>query len=310
MASHGLRASRHTSLSPTAPSCRSKWRITPLISPSSLHSLTALSRARRFGTSHPYKRLRSRILRVAPLHSFRGVPLFRHQSYLPLRRTRHQAVFPLSGGYHRVHERSEYRLPHRSLWKVVSPPVTPPCLRTRSSFIPPCPRTRSFLPTPSYKRLGVEVVASLMHRHFLMHRHLLRHRHILVHRHQSHQALCPCTLKPPSPFLLLLSLLLVTTCTLSHRHRTDPNRLRPSTLQSLSERRTALQGRGRWRRRRKDRQRSRQVPQAAAQGQQEQEQPAQQSLQSPALAGRRRSPPLELRLVLALPTILHLLVNR
>ena len=46
---------------------------------------------------HPHKRLRSRTLRVAPLHSFRGVPLYRHQSYLPLRRIRHQAVSLFQG---------------------------------------------------------------------------------------------------------------------------------------------------------------------------------------------------------------------
>ena len=149
---------------------------------------------------HPHKRLRSRTLRVAPLHSFRGVPLYRHQSYLPLRRTRHQAVFPLSGGYHRVHERSRYRLPRRVLWKVVSPPVILVTLL--------CPRTKSFFPTLPYKRLGAVVVAAI-----LMHRHFLMHRHLLVHRHQSYQALCPCTLPPPSPFLLPLPLplLLVTT---------------------------------------------------------------------------------------------------
>ena len=231
---------------------------------------------------HPSLRPRSRNHRVAPLHSFRGVPLYRHQPYTPLLRTRHQAVFPLSGGYHRVHERSRYRLPRRVLWKVVSPPVIPVIL--------PCPRTKSFLPTPSYKRLGAEVVAAL-----LMHRHFLVHRHLLVHRHQSYKALCPCTLPPPSPFLLLLPLLLVTTG-LDH--------LRPSVL---LWRPVALpRGRERWtQRRRKGVRRSLQVPLAGA----EQEQPAQQAPQSPALAGRRRSP-LELPLVLALPTTPHLAAKR
>ena len=123
MASLGPRASRHTSLSPTAPSYRSKWRITRLISPSSPHSPTAPSRARRFGMLHPQMRLRSRNLRVAPLHSFRGVPRYRHQSHLPLLPHRHLAGFHLSGGLHRVHERSGYRLPRLALWKVVSPPA-------------------------------------------------------------------------------------------------------------------------------------------------------------------------------------------